>query len=75
MPPLVLVRDLELNSIYADSKTDIVIGRLKDKTIHSYYGMHKEPIFCLVFENDENDKLTTMFCDWTDTFYAVAEPK
>lgn len=74
-PPHILVRDIEIGRIYAEPKTDIVLGRLKQKTISSTTGLHKDPIFCLQFEIDEFSKPTVMHCDWDDKFYEVAEPK
>jgi hypothetical protein len=71
----VLCRDVEVDKIYADPKTDLVIGRLKHKTISAYYGMHQEPIFCLQFEVDEFAKPIVLHSDWQDKFYEVAEPK
>jgi hypothetical protein len=70
----VLCRDVEVDKIYADPKTDLVFGRLKHKTISAYYGMHQEPIFCLQFEIDEFSKPMIKHCDWQDKFYEVAEP-
>jgi hypothetical protein len=72
---LILCRDVETGKIYADPKTDVVIGRLKHKTISSYYGMHREPIFCLQFEIDEFTKPIVLYSDWSDKFYQVAEPR
>jgi hypothetical protein len=71
----VLVRDIEIGKIYADPKTKLVIGRLKDKVIHSRYGMHQEPLFRLVFEIDEYTEKITSFNDWGDKFYEVMEPE
>lgn len=73
--PRILVRDLEIGRIYADPKTDLVVGRLNHKTISSTYGMHQEPIFCLQFEIDEFSKPVIIYSDWSDQFYEVAEPK
>jgi hypothetical protein len=74
-PTLILVRDIIIGRIYADPKTDLVVGRLKHKTIVSTYGMHQDPVFCLQFEIDEFSKPTIRHCEWDDKFYEVAEPK
>jgi hypothetical protein len=74
-PTLILVRDIIIGRIYADQKTDLVVGRLKYKTIVSTCGMHQDPVFCLQFEIDEFSKPTIKHCEWDDKFYEVAEPK
>lgn len=74
-PALILVRDIIIGRIYADQKTDLVVGRLKHKTIVSTCGMHQDPVFCLQFEIDEFSKPTIKHCEWDDKFYEVAEPK
>ena len=70
----VLCRDVETGKVYADPKTNLVIGRLKHKTISAYYGMHQEPVFCLQFEVDEFEKPIVLHSDWQDKLNEVAEP-
>uniref|UniRef100_A0A6C0D3F1 Uncharacterized protein n=1 Tax=viral metagenome TaxID=1070528 RepID=A0A6C0D3F1_9ZZZZ len=70
----VLVRDIEIGKIYAHPKSKEIIGRLKEKTINSYYGMHREPIFNLVFEFDVFSNPIVMSCDWADELYETIGP-
>jgi transcription elongation factor Elf1 len=71
----VLVRDIEIEKIYACPKTKQTIGRLKEKVIYSTYGMHNEPIFRLLFRIDEFSEPIFMYNDWLDQLCEIDEPK